>query len=375
MAPYDRPPLSKQVLAADWDADRVMLSDAEKLAEVNIALRTGARASALDLETRTLTLADGDTVSFDGLIIATGARTRNLPGGDDLAGVFTLRTLDDSLALREAFQAKPTRVVVCGAGFIGAEVASTARGHGLDVTMVEMAPVPLERIVGAEMGQVCADIHTDAGVDLRLGVGVDALLSEDGRVTGVKLTDGSTVDAEVVVVGIGVIPNIEWLEGSGLTLDNGIVCDETCLAAPGVVAAGDVARWPNQRFGGEMMRVEHWDNAVEQGVHAARRLLQDDADAQPYTPVPWFWSDQYDRKIQLAGRTRPDDETRIVTGSVEERRFATAYGRDGKLVGIFAFNRPRHVMQYRGLINDGATWDEAMAFADEQAAKAAEAAK
>ena len=175
------------------------------------------------------------------------------------------------------------------------------------------------------------------------------------------LTDGTVLDADVVVVGVGVIPNTEWLEGSGLTIDNGVVCDETCLAAPGVVAAGDVARWPNRRFD-EVMRVEHWDNAVEQGVHAARRLLSGDA-GEPYTPVPWFWSDQFDRKIQLAGRTRPDDQVEIVNGSIEERRFAAAYGRDGKLVGILGFNRPRQVMQYRGLMNDGASWDDAMAFA------------
>lgn len=166
----------------------------------------------------------------------------------------------------------------------------------------------------------------------------------------------------MVVVGVGVVPNTGWLEGSGLTLDDGVVCDETCLAAPGVVAAGDVARWPNQAFD-EAMRVEHWDNAVEQGVHAAHRLLGDAP--EPYAPIPWFWSDQFDRKLQLAGRTRPDDQIEIVTGSVEERRFATAYGRGGRLVGILGFNRPRHVMQYRGLIAQRASWDEAMAFARE----------
>jgi len=163
-----------------------------------------------------------------------------------------------------------------------------------------------------------------------------------------------------VVVGIGVIPNTEWLEGSGLEIDNGVVCDATCLAAPGVTAAGDVARWPNQRFD-EIMRVEHWDNAVEQGGHAAMRLLQDDDEARPFTPVPWFWSDQYDRKIQLAGRIRPDDEMQIVTGSVDERRFAALYGRAGRLVGVLGFNRPRHVMQYKTLIQEGSSYADALA--------------
>ena len=170
------------------------------------------------------------------------------------------------------------------------------------------------------------------------------------------------MDADVVVVGIGVIPNTGWLEGSGLELNDGVVCDETCLAAPGIAAAGDVARWPNRLFG-ETMRVEHWDNAIEQGQQAVRRLLTADGKAQPYAPVPWFWSDQYDRKIQLAGRVRPDDEVRIVTGSTTERRFAALYGRAGRLVGVLGFNRPRHVMKYRQLVARGAGFEEALAVA------------
>ena len=203
----------------------------------------------------------------------------------------------------------PTEVVVVGAGFIGAEVAATCRGRGHDVTMVEPLPTPLGRVLGDEMGGVMAEVHVEHGVDLRTGVGVDRLEADAGRVARVVLTDGTVVEADLVVIGIGVIPNTEWLEGSGLTLDNGVVCDATMLAAPGVTAAGDVARWPNQRFD-ELMRVEHWDNAIEQGVHAAERLLVDDDDAVPFEPVPWFWSDQYDRKIQLAGRIRPGDDTR-----------------------------------------------------------------
>lgn len=357
--PYDRPPLSKQILAGTWEPDRAPLATDESFDALNLDWRLGVRATGLDMGAATVTLDDGATVGHDGLIIATGARCRTIAGTEDLAGVYTLRTLDDCLAIKADFDASPRRVVVVGAGFIGAEVAATAKELGLDVTMVEMAPVPFERILGAEMGQVCADVQHDHGVDLRTGVGVDAIEGGD-RVERVVLTDGTVLEADVVVVGVGVTPNTEWLEGSGLTIDNGVVCDETCLAAPGVVAAGDVARWPNNRFD-EVMRVEHWDNAVEQGVHAARRLLSGNDEA--YTPVPWFWSDQFDRKIQLAGRTRPDDQVEIVTGSIEERRFAAAYGREGKLVGILGFNRPRHVMQYRGLMNDGASWDDAMAFA------------
>ena len=360
-APYDRPPLSKQFLAGEWDADRLALTKPEKLAEFDLDLRLGVRAAGFDLGRRRLTLADGDTLDVDGLLVATGARCRTLPGTEGMGGVFTLRGLDDAEAIRVAFDAGPSRVVVVGAGFIGAEVAATARQRGLEVTLIEALPQPLARVLGDEMGAVCAAVHRDHGVDLRVGVGVDAVdAGVDGNVERVRLSDGSVVEAEVVVVGIGVVPNTEWLEGSGLTIDNGVVCDETCLAAPGVTAAGDVARWPNRRFD-EVMRVEHWDNAVEQGGHAARRLLQSDDEAEPFTPVPWFWSDQYDRKIQLAGRIRPDDEMRIVTGSVEERRFAALYGRAGRLVGVLGFNRPRHVMQYKSLIENGTSFADALA--------------
>jgi 3-phenylpropionate/trans-cinnamate dioxygenase ferredoxin reductase subunit len=211
-----------------------------------------------------------------------------------------------------------------------------------------------------------ADVHREHGVDLRLGVGVEAIEGEL-QVQRVRLTDGSVIDADVVVVGVGVVPNTGWLEGSGLTIDNGVVCDATTLAAPGVTAAGDVARWYNPRFD-ETARVEHWDHAIEMAAHAARRLLVADADAVPFEPVPFFWSDQYDRKIQLAGRARHDDLVEIVTGSLEERRFAAIYGRGGRIVAVLGMNRPRHVMQYRNLIAQRATWDDALAFAAGQSA-------
>ena len=355
--PYDRPPLSKQVLAGDWEPDRAALTDPEELQDDGIEARFGLRATGLDLNRRELALHTGETVAFDGLVIATGARCRTMPGTEGLSGVHVLRSLDDCLALRADLEAGPQRVVVVGAGFIGAEVAATARGRGLEVTVVEALPTPLGRVLGDEMGSVCAEVHRDHGVDLRTGVGVDRI-EGDHRVERVVLSDGATVDADVVVVGIGVIPNTEWLEGSGLRIDDGVICDASCLAADRVTAAGDVARWPNQLFG-ETMRVEHWDNAAAQGAHAARRLL--DEGTGPFAPVPWFWSDQYDRKIQLAGRVRPDDEVRVVNGSVDERRFAAIYGRAGRITGVLGFNRPRHVMRYRALIEQGASFDEALA--------------
>ncbi len=367
--PYDRPPLSKQVLAGSWDTDRVELVDDARLGDLGVEAILGTPATGLDLASGRIDFGGSTpgTMEYSGLVIATGARLRTLPGTDGRAGVFGLRTLDDALALRDAFDARPSRVAVVGAGFIGAEVAATARERGLDVTMIEALPVPHGRVLGDEMGSVCGDLHRDHGVDVRLGVGVSEVLGTD-QVEGLRLDDGSVVIADVVVVGIGVVPNVEWLSGSGLTIDNGVVCDLTSLAAPHVVAAGDVARWPNPAFGGEMMRVEHWDNAVEQAGHAARRLLAADADAEPYSPIPYFWSDQYDRKIQLAGRPGPDDEVRVVVGSTEERRFLALYGRGGRLRAGLGMNRPRHVMQVRQLLVSGTSWNEALVWASEQAA-------
>ncbi len=359
-APYDRPPLSKRFLAGDLDDDRLPLTTAEKLADLGLEMRLGCRATGLDVATRTLEV-DGVAEPYDGLLIATGARCRNLPGTAGLAGVHTLRTRDDAEAIRDALANGARRVVVVGAGFIGAEVASTAIGRGAEVTMVEALEAPFGRVLGVEMGAVMADVHRRHGVDLRTGVGVDEVLGDD-RLSGVRLANGATLEADLLVVGIGVVPNTDWLEGSGLTLDDGVVCDETCLAAPDVAAAGDVARWANPRYG-EVMRVEHWDNAVQQGVHAARRLLQSDEEATPYAPVPWFWTDQYDRKVQLAGRPHTDDEVRVVAGSTAEHRFAAFYGRDGRFTAALGMNRPRQVMQSKGLLDAGASWDEALAFA------------
>jgi len=357
-APYDRPPLSKKVLAGDWETDRVALTPDERLAEADLDLRLGQRATKLEVASQTLWV-DGQPENYHGLMIATGARCRNLPGTEGLAGVHTLRGLDDCVAIRSALEAGPRRMVVVGAGFIGAEVAATTVGRGVPTTLVEALAAPLERVLGNLVGEVVGDVHRSNGVDLRCGVGVAAVRGQN-QIEAVELTDGTIIETDLLVAGIGVVPNTEWLEGSGLTIDNGVVCDETCLAAPGVTAAGDVARWLNPRYG-ELMRVEHWDNAVEQGIYAARRLLTDDV--EPFAPVPWFWSDQFDRKIQLAGRPSPDDEVQVVNGSTEEHRFAAFYGSQGKLRAVFGMNRPRQVMQGKNLLADGASWSEALAVA------------
>ena len=357
--PYDRPPLSKQVLAGTKEpADAELTVAGGDLDDLQVEWRLGHTATGLDLHDRVVRLGGGERLPFDGLVIATGASPKRLPGTDHLSGVHTLRTLDDCLAIRAALQAGPRRVAVVGAGFIGAEVAATCRGLGIDVTLIEALPVPLERGLGPVMGAVVADLHRDHGVDVRLGVGVVRIDGGDG-VERILLTDGTALDVDLVVVGIGVTPNTGWLEGSGLTLDNGVVCDATCRAADGVVAAGDVARWPNHRFG-EVMRVEHWDNAIAMGEHAARTLLGG-APPEAFAPVPWFWSDQYDRKIQLAGLAGPDDEVAVVSGSVAERRFVALYGRDGRVVGVLGVNQPAKVVRWRALVEARRPWDEALA--------------
>jgi NADPH-dependent 2,4-dienoyl-CoA reductase/sulfur reductase-like enzyme len=356
--PYDRPPLSKQLLAGEWEPQELALRRAP-YDELGIDLRLGVRATALDVAAREITLADGERLAFDGAVIATGATPRTLPGTPELDGIFVLRTVDDALDLRARLDANP-RVVVVGAGFIGSEVAATCRGRGLSVTVLEALPAPLVRGLGVELGTVCGQLHRDHGVDLRVGVGVAAIEGEE-RVERVRLDNGSSIDADIVVVGVGVVPATDWLEGSDLTIDNGVVCDETLLAAPGIVAAGDVARWPNPLFDGDLMRLEHWTNAGEQGVAAARRLLVPDGEAGvPFAPVPFVWSDQYDRKIQTVGHFRGDDEMEVVHGTLEEKRFTAIFGRAGRLVGALGFSMPAQVMQYRKLIQDRATFADAL---------------
>ena len=367
--PYDRPPLSKQVLAGEVDVDRVALRPAG-YDDLDLDLRLGVRAVALDASAREVTLAGPaagatEVVGFDGLVIATGATPRLLPSMVAYPvpdGVFVLRSLDDALAIRDRLDGRP-RVVVVGAGFIGSEVAATCRLRGLDVTVLEALPAPLVRGLGPVLGAVCGDLHRDHGVDLRLNVGVEGFEGA-GRVERVRLDDGSTVGADLVVVGVGVAPVTEWLDGSGLTVDNGVVCDSTLLAAPGIVAAGDVARWPNPLFDGEPARLEHWTNASDQGVAAARRLLHGDAEGpEEFAPVPFVWSDQYDRKIQTAGQFRGDDRMEIVHGSLEERRFVAVFGRNGRLVGTLGFSMPAKLMQYRRMIAERASFDDALAHA------------
>ncbi len=358
--PYDRPPLSKGLLAGDAVVDDLALRR-QPIEDLDAEWELGRRAVALDVADRSVTLDDGRVVAgARGVVLATGAAPRRLAAMPDLPGIHVLRTLDDCLAIRDDLDRAPHRVAVVGAGFIGAEVAATCRARHLAVTVLEALPSPMVRGLGPVMGDVLAGMHRDHGVDLRTSTGVDGFEGHD-RVERIRLADGSILDADVVVVGVGVAPATEWLAGSGLLIDDGVVCDETLLAAPGIVAAGDVCRWPNRTFGGESMRLEHWTNAAEQGVAAGARLLA--SSPEPYGPVPFVWSDQYETKIQVVGHVRGDDEIAVVDGSTDELRFVAAVGRGDRLVGAIGFSRPRVVMQYRRMIAEGAAWGDALELA------------
>ena len=368
--PYDRPPLSKDFLddaeptegpAADPapdDAPTVpwLPGGATLEGDLGVELLLGEPADVLDVEARTVVTASR-TVEYDAVLIATGATPRTLPGTDHLAGVHTLRTLDDAHAVRSALRAG-ARTVVIGAGFIGAEVASAARKRGLDVTILEAQDTPLVRSVGATAGAALGRLHERHGAELRCGVAVDSLVGTT-RVEGVRLADGSELGADLVVVGIGADPATGWLAGSGLDLENGVVCDETLCAAPGVWAAGDVARWLSPDFD-TLLRLEHWTNASEQASHAVRNLL-DPAAATAYRHVPYFWSDWYSSRIQFAGV--PWGEPEVVSNDWDADNFTALYRHEDRVVGALTLNRRSDIMKYRALIAASRTWDDALTLA------------
>ena len=361
--PYDRPPLSKKLLSGEWEPDRIHLRQPDVFDDLDVEWRLGAAAAGLDLGDRTVRLTDGSSVEFDGVVVATGAVPRRLRGHDDFDHVHELRSLDDALALRAEITPGGRRVVVIGAGFIGLEAAATARTLGNDVVVLEGASAPLIRGLGAEMGEAIAELHRAKGIDVRCDVRIEALTHD-----GVRLEGGELVLADVVVVGIGVTPATDWLADSGLELRDGVVCDANLNAVvdgtpvPGVFAAGDVARWPNELFD-EEMRVEHWTNAAEQGAHAAGNLVRaaQGEPLQPYAPLPFFWSDQFEHRIQFLGRASADDEVRVVAGSVEDGKFLALFGRRGRLHGALGVNAPRWVMPTRKLFMERASWDDALA--------------
>ncbi|MBL1109304.1 FAD-dependent oxidoreductase [Streptomyces sp. 5-8] len=342
--PYDRPPLSKDFLTGRADESRLALTDADETAALDAEWLLGVRAHGLDPRGRTVLLDDGRTVSTDGVVIATGAAARRLPG-DGLAGVHTLRTLDDARALRADLTRGSRRVVVIGGGFIGAETASSCARLGHTVTVVEAAPLPLLPQLGTDMATVCAALHRRGGVELVTGTGVAALRGT-ATVTGVDLTDGRTLPADIVITGIGAVPETGWLAGSALALHDGVLCDDGCVTAlPQVVAVGDVAR-----VGGT--RAEHWTSATEQPRAAVTNLLAGRTLVTART-VPYFWSDQYDSRIQFTGRRREGDTVHVTEGEITddglpgESGFLARYERDGRTVALLGVDRPRAFLRAR----------------------------
>lgn len=363
-APYDRPPLSKQVLRGTWEPGRTALRKPDALSGLEIDWVLGTAATGLDTATRKLSLADGRVLGYDGLVLATGVTPRLLRQGHELAGVHVLRTLDDALALRTSVLAAKS-VVVVGAGFLGAEVAAVANGLGREVTVVDPLGAPMIRQFGAEIGGLLAELHSGRGVRVRCGIGVSRLTGAHGRVTHAELDDGSRVAADVVLVAIGSVPAVNWLDGSGLAIGDGIECDEFCTAAGGVVAAGDVASWHDRELG--RVRVEHRMNATEQGRAAAKSLL---GDRTPYRPLGYFWTDQYDVKIQAYGVTGADLDFAFVAGkpddavprseSAEGGGFAALYGADGHVTGAVTWNLPREARTLRRFVAERTPWRAAL---------------
>ncbi|MFH8389339.1 NAD(P)/FAD-dependent oxidoreductase [Streptomyces sp. NPDC018036] len=356
--PYDRPPLSKQVLLGRASAERTELP---RLRPLDATWRLGTAATGLDMGTRRVRLADGDEVPYDRLLIATGVRARPWPNEAEaeLDGVFVLRTRDDSAALARRLDAGPERVLVIGAGFTGSEIASACRERGLPVTVAERGAAPLVGALGGVVGAVAAEMQRDHGVDLRTGVMVTALEGDAaGRVRAARLSDGSTVETDVVIVSLGALRNTEWLAGSGLGAGpRGIACDAGCRAfdirgivTDDIYAAGDVARCPNALFGYQFLSLEHWGNAVSQGRIAAHNMLSESTDRLPHMEVPAFWSSQFGVNIKSVGIPSMGTEILIAQGSLADHRFLGVYGYQGRVIGAVAFDQGRWLPFYQELI-------------------------
>ncbi|HWF15072.1 MAG TPA: FAD-dependent oxidoreductase [Acidimicrobiales bacterium] len=372
--PYDRPPLSKQVLAGTWPPEKAVLADKKRSSELQVHEVLGHRAVGLDVAARKVEIDDGSVLEADAIVLTTGAAPRRLPGTEALGqadGLFVLRTLEDSLALRTAVTAtEGARVVVIGAGFIGSEVASTCSGLGCRVTVLEAMSIPLSNVLGPLVGAHCASLHEANGVELRTAVAVEGIDTVDRATSptsarlSVVLAGGDTLEADVVVVGIGVVPNTGWLEGSGVELANGVVCDDRLFAADGIVAAGDLARWMwrHDTFE-EPIRIEHWEVAANAGLAAARSLLAGRAEAPSFQPIPYFWSDQYGIRFQVLGNPGGDDVVEIADGSLDEGKFVALYGRANRLRAVMAIGKPRQLMGFRPLLQNGVSWDDALAHA------------
>ena len=342
--PYDRPPLSKEVLAGSRAVDDTALAVPGGIGELDVDWRLGRRALGLDVNDRQIDIGGGEFLSFDAAVIATGAAPRRLRvPGSDLPGVHVLRTRDDLVGLIDDLAGR-TRVAVVGAGFIGCEVASSCRQRGLDVALVEARSQPLFDALGPTAAHAIEQLLASHGVGMHMNAAIAGLVGDD-RVTGVDLEDGTTINADLVVMAVGVSPNTDWLSGSGLVIGNGVVCDSTGQAAPGVFAAGDVARWDHPRFGS--IRVEHWTTAVEHGLYLGERILHDGSEAPaPFDTVPFFWSDLFDAKLQFVGVAPPDAEHHVIAG-LGRHKLLVVYALDGLAVGTLGIDCPAQILDVR----------------------------
>lgn len=341
--PYERPPLSKEYLRGEHSLDSLFLQPSTWYEENRVETRLETRATAVDSGGRAVELSDGERLEYDAVLLATGGRPRKLPG-EPLERVLYLRTIGDADRIRSELAGR-RHLVVVGAGFIGAEVAASARTLGLEVTCLEMLDVPLERALGKEMGRLYAEIHREHGVELRTGEGVESIEETDGGVV-VRTTRGAAIEGDAVVVGVGIEPNIELGESAGAKIENGIVVDEYCrTTVDGVFAAGDVANHWHPVFG-RHIRVEHFDNAIKQGAVAARNMM---GRAEPYDDPHWFWSDQFDQNLQYAGYAASWDEI-VVRGSTDDRKFVAFYLDDGVVLAALGLNRGKDVRRAMKLI-------------------------
>ncbi|WP_040800945.1 NAD(P)/FAD-dependent oxidoreductase [Nocardia higoensis] len=339
--PYDRPPLSKQILTGAWRAEQTMLRPPRMLAELDAQVVLGTAALALDVATRTVRTTAG-VWQADHIVIATGASPRSLPGVAAPPGVHVLRTLDDALALRAASDRCET-VAVVGEGVLGAEIAATTARLGRAVTMVGPLRAPMVTQLGDHVADRLAELHTRHGVRLQLGTGVRGFTECDDRVTGVVLDTGAVVPADLVVVAIGAAPSTGWLDGSGLTVDNGVVCDPACRAAENIYAVGDVARWQHPDTG-RTVRLENRTNATEQASVVAAAIL---GGTPAYRPIPYFWTDQLGVKIQVFGTVTPEAEATVVEGDPADNRFVVRYESAGAVTAVLGWNMPKQARLHR----------------------------
>lgn len=354
--PYDRPPLSKQVLTGDMALDATDYHPAAYFSDdLGVDILLGLTATGIDQERRRLLLAGGEELPYRALVVATGSRPRRLPFVSPADGVHVLRTRDDADRLRTDL-ARAGRLAIVGAGFVGAEVASSASSMGVEVTVVETAPTPLVRAVGAVVGAELARLHTDAGVRLVCGKAVTGFLGRD-RVEGLTLDDGSVLEVDLVLVGVGVVPDVEWLQDSGLPLDDGLACDRHLVASPGVYGAGDAVSWPSARLG-RRARSQQWTTASDQGRHVGRLLVRGAEETGAFDHDLYFWSDEYGSRIQGFGATA--GEAVVLRRDPVRGSFLAGFRAGSELTGAVAVNAPREFAAVRKLARSDPSWQRAI---------------